>query len=94
MAASGHAHVVSGKVHENAHIAPSCGKSLEHAHFIPVNFKLALRCAFRTPQLRRVHSHGIQIQAEHKDFKPSALTRNGIIASAHTTAIISCWPNG
>jgi len=53
MAASDHAHVVSGKVHKDAHIAPSCGESFEHAHFIAVSLKLARRSAVRTPQLRR-----------------------------------------
>ena len=53
MAAGDHAHVVSGEVHKHAHIAPSCGESFEHAHFIPVSLKLARRSAVRTPQLRQ-----------------------------------------
>lgn len=53
MAANDHAHVVSGKIHKEAHIAPSCGESFEHEHFIPINVKLTRRTAVRTPQLRQ-----------------------------------------
>ncbi len=95
MATSDHAHVVSGEVHNDAHVAPCCGETFKHAHPIPASLKLAQRSAVRTPYwcyAQAVHSHGIQIQAE--DFKPSALTQNGTTASVPTSAFISSWPNG